>query len=191
MDTIASEIGAPVTVRCTANERCPRPVRHQGHRCCSYGGLVFGPAVLFQLTPGIDCMIALVVGLLGGMLAGMALTRARISDEPSEPSTQHSRHSRVPTRPIGPADSAERAFSDDDPALTDEERIVRLLASNGGRMKQSQIVDRTDWSKAKVSRLLSSMEDGEEITKLTVGRENIIFLGSMDGVYASDDGPRD
>ncbi|MDL5363599.1 helix-turn-helix domain-containing protein [Halalkalicoccus sp. NIPERK01] len=97
----------------------------------------------------------------------------------------------MPTRPIGPADSAERAFGDDDPALTDEERIVRLLASNGGRMKQSQIVDRTDWSKAKVSRLLSSMEDGEEITKLTVGRENIIFLGSMDGVYASDDGPRD
>lgn len=136
-------------------------------------------------------MIALVVGLLGGMLAGMALTRARISDEPPEPSTQHSRPSRAPTRPIEPADSTERAFGDDDPVLTDEERIVRLLASNDGRMKQSQIVDRTDWSKAKVSRLLSSMEDGEEITKLTVGRENIIFLGSMDGVYASDDGSRD
>lgn len=75
----------------------------------------------------------------------------------------------------------------DGPVLTDEDRIIRLLASNDGRMKQSRIVDGTDWSKAKVSRLLSKMEESAEITKLTVGRENIIFLGSMNEVYAPDD----
>lgn len=137
---------------------------------------------LLQFTSGVDCMIALLVGLLGGILAGMALSRARAHDEqvdtPTEPSWT------PPATPIG--DSSLDAF-DDDPALTDEERILRLLASNDGRMKQSQIVDSTDWSKAKVSRLLSAMADRDEITKLTVGRENIIFLGATDEVYLSSD----
>ncbi|WP_226483268.1 helix-turn-helix transcriptional regulator [Natrinema amylolyticum] len=59
---------------------------------------------------------------------------------------------------------------------TDRERVHRLLQENGGRMKQSEIVDAVDWSKAKVSRLLSTLEEDGEITKVAVGRENLIFL---------------
>lgn len=139
---------------------------------------------LLQFTSGIDCMIALLVGLLGGMLAGMALSRARISDEREEFPTQLVSSPPTPMASADGTESPEDAFSDD-PALTDEERIARLLVSSGGRMKQSQIVDRTDWSKAKVSRLLSGMADKGEITKLTIGRENIIFLGAADEVYLS------
>lgn len=136
---------------------------------------------LLQFTSGIDCMIALLVGLLGGILAGMALSRARVHDEQADQPTQLSW-----TPPAVPVGNDEEAFKDD-PALTDEERIHRLLASNGGRMKQSQIVDSTDWSKAKVSRLLSGMANRDKITKLTIGRENIIFLGAADEVYLSSD----
>jgi len=47
-----------------------------------------------------------------------------------------------------------------------EERVRQLLRENGGRMKQSSIVDSVDWSKAKVSRLLADLEEDEQITKL-------------------------
>jgi hypothetical protein len=60
--------------------------------------------------------------------------------------------------------------------LSDEERVVNLLEGHGGRMKQVDIVEETDWSKSKVSMLLSDMEDDEEISKLRVGRENIVSL---------------
>ena len=60
--------------------------------------------------------------------------------------------------------------------LSDEERVVNLLEDHGGRMKQVDIVEETDWSKSKVSMLLSDMEEDEEISKLRVGRENIVSL---------------
>ena len=60
--------------------------------------------------------------------------------------------------------------------ITDEDRIVTLIRENGGRMKQVNIVEETDWSKSKVSMLLSDMEEDGTISKLRVGRENIISL---------------
>ena len=60
--------------------------------------------------------------------------------------------------------------------LTDEDRVVDLIRDNGGRMKQVNIVEETGWSKSKVSMLLSDMEDDGTISKLRVGRENIISL---------------
>jgi hypothetical protein len=63
-----------------------------------------------------------------------------------------------------------------EPPIRDEERIRRLLSSHEGRLKQSQIVEATEWSKSKVSRLLSSMEDDEEITRIRLGRENLVCL---------------
>lgn len=64
----------------------------------------------------------------------------------------------------------------DEELLTDEARVKKLLDENGGRMKQVNIVEETGWSKSKVSMLLSEMEDDGEISKLRVGRENIISL---------------
>jgi len=60
--------------------------------------------------------------------------------------------------------------------LSDDERVIILLEENGGRMKQVDIVEETDWSKSKVSMLLSDMEDDDQISKLRVGRENIVSL---------------
>ncbi len=73
------------------------------------------------------------------------------------------------------APPAEPAVSDEE-LLTDEARVKKLLRENGGRMKQVNIVDETGWSKSKVSMLLSEMEEDGEISKLRVGRENIISL---------------
>ncbi|QLK26700.1 hypothetical protein HYG81_03520 [Natrinema zhouii] len=60
--------------------------------------------------------------------------------------------------------------------VTDRDRVRQLLQENGGRMKQSNIVDSVDWSKAKVSRLLADLEEDEQITKLRLGRENLVCL---------------
>jgi uncharacterized membrane protein len=60
--------------------------------------------------------------------------------------------------------------------LTDRDIVLDILDENDGRMKQARIVDATDWSKSKVSMVLSDMEEDGDITKLRVGRENIISL---------------
>jgi len=60
--------------------------------------------------------------------------------------------------------------------VSDRDRVTTLLSDNGGRMKQVRIVEETEWSKSKVSMLLSEMEEDGEISKLRVGRENIISL---------------
>ncbi|APX96515.1 helix-turn-helix transcriptional regulator [Natronorubrum daqingense] len=73
-------------------------------------------------------------------------------------------------------DSADPEPAASDEFLTDEDRVMKLIRENGGRMKQVDIVDETGWSKSKVSMLLSEMEDDGAISKLRVGRENIISL---------------
>ena len=75
--------------------------------------------------------------------------------------------------PTEPTEPAEPAIPDEE-LMSDEDRVRSLLAENGGRMKQVNIVDRTGWSKSKVSMLLSEMEANGQIHKLRVGRENII-----------------
>ncbi|WP_266076259.1 helix-turn-helix transcriptional regulator [Haladaptatus caseinilyticus] len=78
--------------------------------------------------------------------------------------------------PAEPSAGASKPAVSDEELLTDEARVKKLLRENGGRMKQVNIVEETGWSKSKVSMLLSEMEDEGEISKLRVGRENIISL---------------
>jgi len=77
--------------------------------------------------------------------------------------------------------SAEQAGGALDPELlSDEERVEQLLEGEGGRMKQAAIVTETDWSNAKVSQLLSAMDEDGRIEKLRIGRENLISLDGFD-----------
>ncbi|MFC6716886.1 helix-turn-helix transcriptional regulator [Natrialbaceae archaeon GCM10025810] len=82
------------------------------------------------------------------------------------------------------ASETELEYDEDDSIdvelLSDEERVLRLLRQNGGRMKQASIVKETGWSNAKVSQLLSKMDDDDEIEKLRIGRENLITLPEVD-----------
>jgi hypothetical protein len=60
--------------------------------------------------------------------------------------------------------------------LPDAERVLKIVDTEDGRMKQKHLVERTGWSEAKVSQVTSRLEDEGEITKLRMGRENIIQL---------------
>jgi hypothetical protein len=70
--------------------------------------------------------------------------------------------------------------------LSDEERVERLLTQNGGRMKQARIVRETGWSNAKVSQLLSAMDEDDRIDKLRIGRENLISFPDEDVTEIED-----
>ncbi|MFC7141119.1 helix-turn-helix transcriptional regulator [Halosimplex aquaticum] len=81
------------------------------------------------------------------------------------------------------ADDADEPAEDDEideELLSDEERVERLIERNGGRMKQAAIVQETGWSNAKVSQLLSAMDDDGRIDKLRIGRENLISFPDED-----------
>ena len=90
----------------------------------------------------------------------------------------------------GPADAAstqDEQTADDAELLSDEERVERLLEEHGGRVKQAEVVEQTDWSDAKVSQLLSSMEEEGRINKLRIGRENLITLPNVDPMDTDDE----
>jgi uncharacterized membrane protein len=89
----------------------------------------------------------------------------------------------APTAPSNPAGPASPELQEEQ-LLSDEDRIVKLLEDNGGRMRQVSIVEETEWSKSKVSMLLSEMEEDGEISKLRVGRENIISLAGQEPAAA-------
>ncbi|MFW5929723.1 MAG: helix-turn-helix transcriptional regulator [Halobacteriota archaeon] len=102
----------------------------------------------------------LVVGLLGGVVLSRSLRR----DTTETPSPEE--------------DGESEDVTDD--LLTDRDRVVLMLEENGGRMKQADIVDETGWSKSKVSMVLSDMEDEGAVSKLRLGRENVIDLADGD-----------
>jgi len=78
--------------------------------------------------------------------------------------------------PTHDADGSTGADIPDEELLSDEDRVVAMIEERGGRMKQVDIVEETGWSKSKVSMLLSDMEEEDRISKIRVGRENIIAL---------------
>jgi hypothetical protein len=60
--------------------------------------------------------------------------------------------------------------------LSNEERVLRLLEGNGGRMKQQQVVTELDWTDAKTSQVVGSLREDEKIEVFRIGRENVLAL---------------
>ncbi|WP_135302896.1 helix-turn-helix transcriptional regulator [Haloarcula amylovorans] len=132
------------------------------------GSLLAGDMLPFVVGVVVLALGAVAVAAWRSGVAEAALGGADTGGTPTE--TTPSGQSRAPSQP-----EPEPSVADDE-LLTDDDRVLKLLEANGGRMKQVDIVDATDWSKSKVSMLLSEMESDGEISKLRVGRENIISL---------------
>jgi len=75
------------------------------------------------------------------------------------------------------ADDAEDVPED---LLSNEERVLKLLREQGGRMKQQEIVDETGWTDAKTSQVLSDMREEGSVDGFRLGRENVITLPDAD-----------
>ena len=68
------------------------------------------------------------------------------------------------------------ALEDVSPLVSEEEKVLRLLKSSGGSMRQSQITEQCRFSKAKTSQLLSLLEKRGNITRYKSGRDKIVTL---------------
>jgi len=60
--------------------------------------------------------------------------------------------------------------------LSNEERVLRLLEKNGGRMKQQEVVEELGWTEAKTSQVVTGMREEGEIDAFRLGRENVLTL---------------
>lgn len=136
-------------------------------------------------------MLVAVVLLVGFGLAAVAIWHGGLSDilarfgDSGDDGTEQTRSGGTDTAPA-PAETEAPVQPDTgqelespepvEEELSDRDVVLELLDENDGRMKQARIVDATDWSKSKVSMVLSEMEEEGDITKLRVGRENIISL---------------
>ncbi|GGL28646.1 hypothetical protein GCM10009037_10380 [Halarchaeum grantii] len=156
-----------------------------------------GPTVVFVESPGVPWLLvgglvlgALVVGVVGayvwrgfGGRGSLDVRQSAGTRDPGPPSgTDGDGPTEPPTAPRE-APASEAGDGESEPAeelLSDEERVERLLEANGGRMKQSNIVEETRWSDAKVSQLLTSMAEEGRVEKLRIGRENLITLPGED-----------
>ncbi len=68
----------------------------------------------------------------------------------------------------------------DDELLSNEERVLRLLERQGGRMKQQEIVEELDWTEAKTSQVVSGLRESGEVETFRLGRENVLTLPDED-----------
>lgn len=78
----------------------------------------------------------------------------------------------------GASDTDERAVPDE--LLSNEERVLQLLETRGGRMKQQQVVQTLDWTEAKTSQVVSNLREEGEIETFRIGRENVLTLPGED-----------
>lgn len=116
-------------------------------------------------TPGLGFGVVVALLLLG--LGGTVAWYTRVLPDTDEGS---------PDTETGQQPAPTSTQQETPEVRSDENRVLELLGDNDGRMKQVDIVDETEWSKSKVSMLLSEMEEDGQISKLRVGRENIISI---------------
>jgi uncharacterized membrane protein len=59
---------------------------------------------------------------------------------------------------------------------TEEDKIIKLLKTSGGVMRQSEITEHSKFSKAKTSQLLSALENSGKLTRYKKGRDKIVTI---------------
>jgi hypothetical protein len=64
----------------------------------------------------------------------------------------------------------------DESLLSNEERVLRVLEQNGGRVKQQSIVGELGWTDAKASLVVSEMRENGTVDVFRLGRENVVSL---------------
>jgi hypothetical protein len=189
-----AEYGAPTTSPIGADEG---DLYWEGPKTFEpgYFNIVYQPATTDPVdTEGIPTLLIAGALVLSGaaLLLGVYLLMARRrgedttaddslwpwSDDDSASTPASEPPSAEPDTPSTPADpdTSEPEAEPDLDLFSDAERVEYLLERNGGRMKQATIVKETGWSNAKVSQLLSSMDDDDQVDKLRIGRENLISL---------------
>nr|WP_242493394.1 hypothetical protein [Haloarcula hispanica] len=72
--------------------------------------------------------------------------------------------------------------------LSNEEQVLQLLESNGGRLKQQQVAGELDWTDAKTSQVIGGLRDEDKVETFRIGRENVVTLPDTDVTGGEGDG---
>lgn len=118
------------------------------------------------LVLGLGSMIV----LLGG-LAGAVVVYRRSPGEPEQQST-----AQTPDNQPSRADETTAQAPYDDELLSNDERVLRLLEHEDGRMKQQEIATTLEWTDAKTSRVIGSLREEDAVDVYRLGRENVVQL---------------
>ena len=68
----------------------------------------------------------------------------------------------------------------DSDLLSNEEQVLRLIESEGGRMKQKRVAEELDWTAAKTSQVVTGLRDEGDLDGFRLGRENVLSLPDYD-----------
>jgi len=137
---------------------------------------------------GTALLVAAVV--VAAALAGGGLLLARRQDSGSGPGPTGGAGGDGGATAAGGAGAGaadEGAGTPPEELLSNEERVLRLLEENGGRMKQKEVADRLDWTAAKTSQVVGDLRDGGDLESFRLGRENVLTLPDVE----VDPGPDD
>lgn len=87
-------------------------------------------------------------------------------------------HAGPEPEPEAESTSVSAPFDDDVPVelLSNEERVLRLLHRNGGRVKQQDVVSELGWTEARTSQVVSGLRDEGKLESFRLGRENVLRL---------------
>ncbi len=64
------------------------------------------------------------------------------------------------------------------PIETDEEKVINIIKSSGGMIRQSTITEQSKFSKAKTSQLLTDLEQRRIVMRVKKGRDKIVSLNN-------------
>ena len=86
----------------------------------------------------------------------------------------------------GSESGSEEAPPVDSDLLSNEEQVLRLIESEGGRMKQKRVAEELDWTAAKTSQVVTGLRDEGDLDGFRLGRENVLSLPDYDPEADSD-----
>ncbi|MFB6087064.1 MAG: helix-turn-helix transcriptional regulator, partial [Haloarculaceae archaeon] len=171
----------------------PEPTEFRDHAAVWRGPLDFGPGepdIVVQRTSGLPlallaaAAVVLVVAIAGGWglytgrLGGRRAESGEGGGAASEAANGGAAAEETAAEPAGAADSASESEDDAPPEelLSNEEKVLRLLDEEGGRIKQQQIAGEFDWTDAKTSQVVGKLRDEGEVETFRIGRENVVAL---------------
>jgi hypothetical protein len=63
-----------------------------------------------------------------------------------------------------------------DPTYVERASVLDVLEANGGRLWQRELVELTDRPSSTISRWLCALEEADEVQRIQIGREKLVFL---------------
>lgn len=126
--------------------------------------------------PGWASIAVLALALLAGVVTFLAYRRR---DEGADAGTEGT--------PESGADSGTESGGDepagngapappDEELLSNEEQVLRLIESEGGRMKQQAVAEELGWTDAKTSQVTKTLRENGDLEGFRLGRENVLTL---------------